>query len=79
MGRENTKCTICKNGETRPEHVTVALQRGETTIVIEDVPAGVCDNCGEYYLTEKVTGDVLRRAEESVGRGVEVEILRFAA
>ena len=73
------KCTICRNGETRPRRVTVALQRGETTVIIKDVPAGVCDNCGEYYLTEEVTHDVLRRAEESVRRGVEVEILRFAA
>ena len=73
------KCTICRNGETRPGRVTVALQRGETTVIIKDVPAGVCDNCGEYYLTEKVTHHVLKRAEESVRRGVEVEILRFAA
>ena len=73
------KCTICKNGETRPGRVSVTLQRGETTIVIKDVPAGICDNCGEYYLTEEVTHDVLRRAEESVSRGVELAILRFAA
>jgi len=73
------KCTICRNGETGPGRVTVALQRGETTVIIKDVPAGVCDNCGEYYLTEQVTHDVLKRAEESVCRGVEVEILRFAA
>jgi len=59
--------------------VTVTLQRDETTIIIKGVPAEICDNCGEYYLSEEVTHDVLRRAEESVGRGVEVEILRFAA
>lgn len=46
------KCVICKTGETAPGKVTVTLQRDEATVLIKDVPAEVCDNCGEYYLTE---------------------------
>ena len=41
------KCAICKNGETYPGTTTVTLTRGEATIVIKNVPAEVCDNCGE--------------------------------
>jgi YgiT-type zinc finger domain-containing protein len=73
------KCVICKLGETQPGQVTVTLQRGETTVVLKGVPAEVCDDCGEYYLSEEVTGVVLARAEEAVSRGAEVEILRYAA
>ena len=73
------RCVICKLGETRPGRVTVALQRGDTTVVLKGVPAEVCGNCGEYYLSEEVTGIVLARAEEAVRRGAEVEILRYAA
>jgi YgiT-type zinc finger domain-containing protein len=73
------KCLICKNGETRPGNVTVSLQRGDTTVIIKNVPADVCENCGEYYLSEAVTEQVLSRAEEAVRKGAEVEILRFAA
>lgn len=73
------KCVICKQGEAHPGEVTVTLQRGETTIILKDVPAQVCENCGEYYLSEEITEKVLSRAEEAVKSGAEVEILRFAA
>lgn len=72
-------CVICRVGEASPGQVTVSLQRGDTTIILKGVPADVCDNCGEYYLSEEVTRKVLAAAEEAVSRGAEVEILRFAA
>ena len=73
------KCVICKTGETRPGKVTVTLQRGETTVLIKDVPAEVCGNCGEYYLDETVTRKIYGQAEDAVARHTEVEILRYAA
>lgn len=73
------KCVICKQGETLPGHVTATLQRSETTVILKGVPAEICDNCGEYYLSEEVTGQVLDRAEEAARNGAEVGILRFAA
>ncbi len=72
-------CSICRTGETAAGTVTVTLQRGSTTVVIKDVPAEVCDNCGEYFLSEAITREVLARAEEAVRKGAEVEILRYAA
>jgi hypothetical protein len=57
----------------------VTLQRKESTIIFKEVPAEVCENCGEYYLSEAVTEKVLTRAELAVQNGAEVEILRFAA
>ncbi|MCP5064023.1 MAG: type II toxin-antitoxin system MqsA family antitoxin [Ignavibacteriae bacterium] len=73
------KCVICKQGKTKKGFVTVTLQRENTTIVFKEVPADVCENCGEYYLSENITKKLLKRAEESVKKGAEVEILRFAA
>jgi len=73
------KCTLCKHGETSPGTTTVNLNRGESAIIIKGVPAEVCTNCGEYYLSEEISGKVLRLAEEAVRKGAEVEILRFAA
>ena len=72
-------CVVCKHGETHPGQVTVTLQRGDTTVILKQVPAEVCENCGEYYLSDKVTGQVMNRAEAAVKSGTEVEILRFAA
>jgi len=73
------KCVICKNGETHSGLVTVSLQRGYTSIIIKKVPAEVCGNCGEYYLSEAITDRILTQAEDAVRKGAEVEIMRFAA
>jgi len=73
------KCVICKNGETSQGTTTVILNRGETAVIFKQVPADVCDNCGEYYLSAEVTGKVLKKTEEAVTKGVEVEICRYAA
>ncbi|NLV45421.1 MAG: type II toxin-antitoxin system MqsA family antitoxin [Candidatus Hydrogenedentes bacterium] len=73
------KCVLCREGETSPGKVTVTLERGGTVIVIKEVPAEVCSNCGEYYLAEEITREVLRLAEAGKEKGVEVEVIRFAA
>jgi YgiT-type zinc finger domain-containing protein len=73
------KCVICKTGETYPSRTTVPLNRGEATIVIKNVPADVCDNCGEYYLSEEMADRVLNLAEEAIRKGAEIEVLSLAA
>lgn len=72
-------CVICKQGRTQPGTVTVPLQRGTATVIIKDVPAEVCENCGEYYLSEQVSNEILRRADAAVANGAEIEIIRYAA
>ncbi len=72
-------CTLCKVGETAHGMTTVVLHRGDTALIIKQVPADVCTNCGEYYLSEAIADRVLRLSEEAVEKGTEVEILRFAA
>lgn len=73
------KCLICKHGETRPGRTSVVLQRSDTIVVIKDVPADLCDNCDEYYLSEPVTRRVLELGERAIAQGAEIEVLRFAA
>jgi YgiT-type zinc finger domain-containing protein len=73
------KCVICKHGETKPGLVTVTLERDECIIVLKKVPAEICDNCGEYYLSDAVTEQVLGKAESAINNGAELEILRYAA
>lgn len=73
------KCVICKTGHTHPGTATVTLQRDNSVVVIRDVPAEICEDCGEYYLTEPVTKRVYADADATVLRHVEVEILRYAA
>ena len=73
------KCVICKTGEASPGTTTVVLNREEVSIIIKNVPADVCDTCGEYYLSDETAEIIFARAEEAVAKGAEVEILRYAA
>lgn len=73
------KCVICKQGETQPGKVTVTLERDEMTLVIKGVPAEVCSNCGEQYIDEEVSAQLLKIAEEVALSGVQVDIRKYIA
>jgi YgiT-type zinc finger domain-containing protein len=73
------QCVICKNGETRPGKTTITLERGGMTLVIKDIPAQVCDNCGEAYLSEHITAQLLDLAESASQAGVQVEVRQYSA
>ena len=71
------KCPVCKVGETYPGVTTITLERDETVIVFRNVPADVCNNCGEAYLSEKVTSQLLSMAEDAYHNGVQVDVRTF--
>lgn len=48
-------------------------------MVFKEVPAEVCENCGEYYLSESVTAQLYTRAEQAVAAHAELEVIRYAA
>lgn len=73
------KCVICKQGETQSGKVTVTLERDSTTLVFKAVPAKVCKNCGEEYVDDKTTAQLLKAAEEAARAGVQVEVREYAA
>ncbi|NCR36869.1 MAG: type II toxin-antitoxin system MqsA family antitoxin [Microcystis aeruginosa S11-01] len=54
---------ICKNGTTRSGFVTVTLDRDNCIVILKQVPADVCQNCGDYYLSESVTAEVLQKGD----------------
>jgi YgiT-type zinc finger domain-containing protein len=68
------KCVICKQGETEPGHTTVTLERDRAVFVFRRVPAEVCANCGEAYVSEEITGRLLEEAEEAVQARVQVDV-----
>jgi YgiT-type zinc finger domain-containing protein len=67
------RCILCRQGKTRAGQVTVMQQRGDTIVIIKEVPADVCENCGEYYLSKEVTSLVLKKGEEAVRKGAKLK------
>ena len=73
------KCVICKQGQTQPGLTTVTVERDKTTVIVKEVPADICENCGEYFLNEDVLGNIEKLINQAVQQGVEFEVLRYAA
>ncbi len=72
------KCMICKHGETKQGITTVTLEKASSTIVFKEVPAQICDNCGEKYIDDSTTKELLNKARKIVKNGVEVDIRKYA-
>ncbi len=71
------KCTICKHGEMQEGFTTITLDKSGSTIVFKHVPALVCDNCGEKYVKDTITREILKKAQEIIESGVEVDIREY--
>jgi YgiT-type zinc finger domain-containing protein len=68
---------ICKHGKTKQGTTTVTLEKGSSTIVFKEVPAQICDNCGEKYIDESTTKELLSKARNIVKNGVEIDIRKY--
>lgn len=71
------RCVICKLGETQPGKTTVTLERDGLTLVVKNVPALICENCGEAYIDEQTSGHLLAEAEQMTGSGILVDIRQY--
>jgi YgiT-type zinc finger domain-containing protein len=58
-------CVVCHNGGTRPGTTTVTFHREGRTLVVNEVPADVCENCGEAYIAQETTDRLLEIAAEA--------------
>ena len=73
------KCATCQNGSTAEGAATVVLERDQTIIVFKGVPAQICSNCGEEYVSSAVNQALLSRAQKEWEEGIILEVLNFAA
>lgn len=71
------KCPICKFGEMKDGVTQVVLTRGKATVIFRNVPARICDDCGEYYLDEATAKDIYGRADYCFTSGQEVAIIEY--
>ncbi|HSH60145.1 MAG TPA: type II toxin-antitoxin system MqsA family antitoxin [Acidimicrobiales bacterium] len=65
-------CIVCHHEQTRSGTTSVTFHRDSQTVVVNEVPAEVCENCGEAYFAEDVTTQLLdiaaqaRKAQDQV-------------
>lgn len=63
MARRYHPCLFCK-GNVKETKVTVDYRWGEEfLVVLKDVPAGVCEGCGEQYFKAEVVKAMEKSAQ----------------
>jgi YgiT-type zinc finger domain-containing protein len=72
------KCSFC-GGAVKEKRVTVDFRWGDDLIIIKDVPAGVCEQCGEKYFTAEVSKvlEKLATSKEKPTSQISVPIMKF--
>jgi len=72
------KCYFCRGAVTQQE-ITIDYRWGDTLSIIKNVPAGVCQQCGEKYLASGVYKELEKLAKNKthlMGKKT-VDILAF--
>jgi YgiT-type zinc finger domain-containing protein len=63
-------CLVCRKAQLIDGLTSIHFERDEFKTVINLVPAQVCPACGEAYLDEQVTTQVLNQAKEILHQGM---------
>ena len=76
---EYSDCSYC-GGEVKENKVELDYRYKGCLYIFENVPAGVCRQCGEKFLTAKVAKEIERRIQtkENWNRTVPVPVTVFA-
>ena len=67
-------CILCKKAKTHPGRTTLMLERGDTRLMVLDVPAIICPLCGEAYMDEETATRLLEMGAEMETAGLEADV-----
>lgn len=68
---------MCKQSELHPGRTTITLERDELSLVLKNVPALVCAQCGEAYADEATAARLLQTALEMEAAGIQMDTRQF--
>jgi YgiT-type zinc finger domain-containing protein len=71
------KCVICKHDELEPGIISILFEQDGCTIVMKEVPANNCNNCGESYVDDKVAQEILDPVNTAVHQGIVVDMRKY--
>lgn len=68
---------MCKQSELHQGRTTITLERDELSLVLKNVPALVCAQCGEAYADEATAARLLQTALEMEAAGIQMDTRQF--
>ena len=72
-------CLHCKTSIPKLGKTNVMLKRDGHFVIIKNVPADVCPNCSEYYLSGLIADSALKQADIVFQKNEEVQVLQLKA
>ena len=75
--RQYSSCAYCGSMVTE-QHIRMEIWYGDSLLMFEHVPAGVCDNCGEEYLRPDVQDRMIALAKGPPKKVVEVPVYAYS-
>jgi YgiT-type zinc finger domain-containing protein len=65
-------CVICKNKKMKRGTTVLPIERGKAVLLVTDIPARICANCGEPYIDERTARQVEALANEELNGRVSL-------
>ena len=70
-------CLICRQAEIANGFTSISFEREEFRLLIRNVPAQICPNCGEAIVDEDVATQLISKAEESFRQGMREDVCEY--
>ncbi len=70
-------CLMCRQAELIDGFTSIPFERDEFRLVINNVPAQVCPNCGEALVDEETAIQLISKAEDSFEQGMREDALEY--
>ena len=70
-------CLICRRAEVIDGFTSLNFQRGEMHFTMNNVPARVCQSCGEAYVDKEVAARLLQSVEGMGKTGMLEEAMDY--
>lgn len=73
----NDSCPLC-GGRKQPGSTTFTAELGFGVIVVRDVPATVCSQCGADWISDDIASRLEGLVEEAKAKRLQVEVMSLA-
>jgi YgiT-type zinc finger domain-containing protein len=74
MNKNNNKCPVC-GGRKRAGTTTYSVDLGSGIVVVRNVKAKICTQCGEEWIDNKTAGELEMIIEDARKKHRQVEVI----
>lgn len=71
------RCPICRTGETQPGFATFHHEANGQVVLVRNVPAEVCSQCGESYFAEETLDPLQALLARAIAAAAAVSIYEY--